>query len=129
MSAKEQYSTNAEIARRQAKETTRAAADWAKGRSELERYGNGWESVNINEFVPFSYDESLITIKGRKMFLPTKMSNIVIIADFGGGYLRFMDISSHAYVDRYGNAVSKDDKDFERKTHYRIMKMEEMRNV
>ena len=126
MSAKEQYSTNVEIARQQAKESTQAAANWAKGESELKRYGKNWEALNINDYIPPFHDESLVIIKGRKMFFPTKDRNIAIIADFGGGYLRFMDMSTHSYVDRHGNPISKNDKDFEEKTHYRILKKEEM---
>lgn len=126
MSAKEQYSTNVGIGRQQAKESAQAAADWNKGRSELNRYGKNWEAINIDDYVPPFYDESLVAIKGRKMFFPTKNPNIVILADFGGGYLRFMNTSTHKYVDKNGNAVFEGDKDFERKTHYRILKKEEM---
>ena len=126
MSAKEQYSTNVGIARQQAKESAQAAANWEKGRSELERYGKNWEAININDCVPPFYDESLVVVKGRKMFFPTEDRSIVIVADFGGGYLRFMDKNTGHYVDKSGNYVDPISKDFKSKTHYRILKKEEM---
>lgn len=126
MSAKEAYSTNVEIAKQQAKESAQAAAGWQKGKRELERYGKNWEAININDYVPVFFDESLIVILGRKIFFPTAIRNVVIVADFGGGYLRFMDKSTGEFVDKYGNHISKTDKHFNEKTHYRILKKEEM---
>ena len=106
--------------------TAQAAANWEKGRSELERYGKSWEAVNINDCVPPFYDESLVVVQGRKMFFPTADRSIVIVADFGGGYLRFMDKNTGNYVDKDGNYVDPKSKDFNSKTHYRILKREEM---
>ena len=127
MSAKEQYSTNVEIAKRQAATSAQAAVDWEKGRKEKERYGKNWESININDYVPEFYDPALVQVDARKMFFPTKDRNIVIVADYAGGYLRFTNVETGEYVDKNGNTVSeRSRRKFEGKTHYRILKREEM---
>lgn len=127
MSAKDQYSTNVEIAKQQAIASAKAAIDWEKGRREKERYGKNWEAININDYVPEFYDSSLVEIRDRKMFFPTKDRNIVIVADFAGGYLRFINIETGEYVGKNGSPVSaKNRREFESKTHYRILKKEEM---
>lgn len=126
MSAKEDYSTNVETARQQAADSVNAAVAWNKGRAELNKYRNVWEPININDCVPKFYDPSLVKVNARKMFFPTKDRKIVIIADFAGGYLRFMDVNTGKYTDKNGNIVQGDKKYINDHTHYRILKKEEM---
>jgi len=126
MSAKDKYSTNAEMVKKQAKTTKEAAKAWEDGLNELRRYGSSWETLNINDYVPEHYDPSLSFIKGRKLFLPSKDSDILVVADFAGGYLRFMNTKIGKYVDKDGRLITGSQRHINDKTHYRILKKEEM---
>jgi len=126
MSAKDKYSTNVEMAKKQAAVLAEAKKWWEEGRNELISYGSSWESLNINDYVPERYDPSLSFIRRRKLFLPSKRSDIIVIADFGGGYLRFMNTKIGKYVDKDGNLITGSKRRINDKTHYRILKKEEM---
>ncbi len=128
MSAKNSYSTNAGIAAVEASKSASLAKSWAKARAEHDRLIGHIESVNINEYAKSDYNEAEVKIQGRKIRIPSRFGPLIeIVADFAGGYMRLQVKGSRRYVGLDGKpANAKSLQEFQRLTHFRIKKWEEM---
>lgn len=129
MSAKTDYSTNAARAKVEAETMKNAEATrkWLDSRAEHDKHIQYMESVNINDYVKPEYLSSDLTISARKIIFPSIYPGIDVVADFGGGYMRLQIRGTRIFTDLSGNPVhEKSVSAKERKTHFRIIKMEEM---
>ena len=104
------------------------------------KYKANWESVNINDVIAKFAPNYEVTYSGTKMKFQTPGSKYRVVADIIGGYLRIEDTSStgrHRYLDLEGNVPNnfitergtqqgRSNADYNRVTHFRILKREEM---
>ena len=112
-----------------------------RGIARAENYKNNWKSVNINtvvnKFAPGSEPE----FKNGKIIFKSKDGKYSVVADVGGGYLRIRDLTKnnskasylnldgsdgHNYVGADGKIHGKSKSEYNRTTHFRIKKREEM---
>lgn len=103
------------------------------------RFGDNWESVDINEVVAEIAPNGKIGIRDGKIFFTNKEETMRVVADLSG-YLRverLPETTNGSYLDRHGKDVhnytdergkqhGRTKSDFNRVTHYRIKKREEM---
>lgn len=103
------------------------------------RFGDNWESVDINEVVAEIAPNGKIGIRDGKIFFTNKEETMRVVADVSG-YLRverLPETTNGSYLDRHGKDVhnytdergkqhGRTKSDFNRVTHYRIKKREEM---
>lgn len=112
-----------------------------RARERKEKYGAGWESVNINEVVERNAPGPLRREKKGKLIYYNEDETRAVVADLGGGYCRVQDLTKKTkypqYLDQYGNdahlrvtekgtKTGRSPDEFNRVTHYRIKKREEM---
>lgn len=129
MSAKTDYSTNAQKAKAEAERMTNAksAKAWVDSRIEHDKYIQCMESANINDYVKPGYLPSDLTISDRKIIFLSIYPGIDVVADFGGGYMRLQIRGTRIFTNLSGKPVhEKSVSAKERKTHFRIKKKEEM---
>lgn len=110
-----------------------------QGYDRRKQFGDNWESVDINEVVAEIAPNGKIGIRDGKIFFTNKEETMRVVADLSG-YLRvelLPETTKGSYVDRHGNDVhnytdergkqhGRTKSDFNRVTHYRIKKREEM---
>lgn len=99
------------------------------GQFRASKYKDSWPSVNINEVVnKFAPGASSYENGGKIMFY--NGGRYKIVADVAGGYLRIQDMNYKGtiYVTTDGKHSwdFKNKKEFEKNSHYRILKREEM---
>lgn len=113
----------------------------ANGIQRALKYKNEWASVDINTVVArFAPNASPEYINGKIVFNNNE-TRIAVVADIGGGYLRIQDKSKqtgdpqylnldgsdgHNYKDNNGKIHGKSKSEYNRTTHFRIKKREEM---
>lgn len=129
MGIKMHYSEEVNKKRVQTLADANALHDWNEGRKELNKYRDKWETVNIEDVVDPTVDLNAVKITARKVIYPSVFPGLIVIADFGGGYLRIYNPITKIYYDTEGNPVGKGETPSERRrSHFRILKWEEMKN-
>lgn len=95
--------------------------EYQKSLKRKERHGEKWAkvNVNINDIVDRFAPNSHVREEGIKYIFEGDAYNVV--ADLATGYLRIYDNRIREYVDLKGKYQKNDDK-----THFRILKKEEM---
>lgn len=127
MSAKTDYSTNAEKVRMEAQSNEEAARSWAKAREEHDRIIDKLDSVSINDYAMPGFSVTAENIKGRKMVIPSRVPGVDVVADFAGGYMRLQIHGTRVFLDKDFKPVrARTAKAYQLATHFRIMKLEEM---
>lgn len=107
----------------------RLSRAWNEARAELNKYRNKWKAVNIEDVVDPNADLSSLKITNRKIIYPSIFPGLKVIADFGGGYLRIYNSDTHKFYDTDGNIIENaDSTSGRRRSHFRILKLEEMKN-
>ena len=99
------------------------------GKARAMKHESSWQSVNINDVVnKFAPGASSYENGGKIMF--SNGGRYKIVTDVAGGYLRIQDMNykGTVYVSIDGKHVwdFKNKKVFEKNSHYRILKREEM---
>ena len=104
-------------------------------------YGKKWESVDINEIVEKFAPGAEPEYKDGKILFYNAERTIAVVADIGGGYLRIQDCTvnqnhrlylnldgtnGHNYKDSAGKTHGRSKSEYNRATHFRIKKREEM---
>ncbi len=110
-----------------------------QGYERREQFGANWEPVNINEVVAEIAPNSKPEIQNGKVVFKNAKDSVQVVADVSG-YLRVEKISetskrqyldrhgkdAHNYTDDRGKQHGRSSSGFNRVTHYRIKKREEM---
>lgn len=138
--AKTDYSNSVVEQKNNAKTDSELAKKIENGFARKEKYGAGWGKVNLNELI----NRLAPGVKGQafmgKIIFPNPEKGIAVVTDVSG-YARVEDISrktkGNQYLDIYGNDVhnfvdkngkqhGRSKAEFNKLTHYIIMKREEM---
>ena len=104
------------------------------------KYKENWESVNINDVIAKFSPNYEVTYSGTKMNFQTPGSKYRVVADIIGGYLRIQDTSitsgrkyldldgkiPNNFINERGKQQGRSEADYNRVTHFRILKREEM---
>lgn len=123
------YSTNVNKMKQAAESNSVLSEKLSKGKERVDKYGSGWESVNINNVVDkFAPGATTRENNGKVIF--SNGGQFEIVADVAGGYLRVQDVSAGklTYVTLSGEYKPKSigKGKWKQMTHYRIKKLEEM---
>ncbi len=112
-----------------------------RGKARAELYGKDWEKVDLNEVVERIAPDSEPVREGGKLYFYNSERTMAVVADIGGGYLRVQDLTrntkhaqyldqyghdAHNYTDENGKQHGRSNAEFNRCTHYKIKKREEM---
>jgi len=100
----------------------------SKAEARSHAYRENWKKVNLNDVVGKFAPGEKPYLDGNKLSYHKFGSDIKIITDPFGGYLRFYSISKDAYVTMDGRTRKnfKDKAEFYKHSHYYILKREEM---
>ncbi len=113
----------------------------ARGIDRAKKFKDNWLSVNINHVVDKFAQGSDPEFENGKIVFKSKDEKFAVIADVGGGYLRIQDISNkdkqplylnldgtngHNYVGEDGKIHGRNRAEYNKATHFRIKKREEM---
>ena len=113
----------------------------SKGAERAAKFKSNWESVNIDDVVEkFAPNSTPDIVKGKIQFV-NEDHTIAVVADAAGGYLRIQDLTSTARNGLYltldgknghnvtinGKTRGRSNAEYERATHFRIMKRSEMK--
>ena len=99
------------------------------GQMRASKYKDSWQNVNINDIVAkFAPCASHYESGGKVIF--SNGGRYIIVADVAGGYLRIKDTSHKGKVfvtidGKYRQDFS-NQREFHKRSHYRILKREEM---
>lgn len=100
-----------------------------------------WESVNINDVVESFAPKAEPIYENGKISFVNDDNTIAVVCDVGGGYLRIKDLTAqtsnpqylnldgtngHNYRDSNGKIHGRNKSEYNRATHFRIKKREEM---
>ncbi|MBQ9873158.1 MAG: hypothetical protein IJM30_01735 [Thermoguttaceae bacterium] len=143
MDAKYQYSSRVASMKDRAKNDPNS--ELAKYLRSAERrkndYRSNWTSVDLNEVVDRLTPGAIPEISNGKITFTNKEGTIKIVADAAGGYLRIQDLTSkskkeqyvgldgrdaHNYRNERGKQQGRSRAEFNKATHFRIKKREEM---
>ena len=127
--SKTTYSTTVSKVKQASTSNNELKTQLSDGKARAEKYGSGWDSVNINEVVDKFVPGATSYESHGKIFFENG-GQYIVIADVAGGYLRIQDISAGQYVYVTINGehrppnISKSK--WKQLTHYRIKKLEDM---
>lgn len=117
---------------KKASESSRALSKKLNGgQTRAEKHKDSWQSVDINDVVAkFAPGAKHYESSGKIVF--SNGGRYIIVADVAGGYLRIRDTSlkGEVYTTINGKYQKhfRNKSDFNRHSHYRILKREEMKN-
>lgn len=110
-----------------------------QGYERRKKFGANWEPVNINEVVAEIAPNGKIEIRGSKILFINSEETRRVVADVSGSlrvealpetkngnYVDRHGKNVHNYMDERGKQHGRSKSEFNRITHYRIMKREEM---
>ena len=127
--SKTSYTTTVSKIKKASESSKSLSGKLSGGQIRAAKYKDGWQSVNINDVVnQFAPGAASYENGGKIMFY--NGGRYKIVTDVAGGYLRIqdMDCKGTVYVTldgRYGSDF-KNKEEFEKNSHYRILKREEM---
>ena len=127
--SKTQYTTNVNKVKKAAKLNKAINKKLNAGQLRATKYKTNWKGVNINEIVnQYVPGATFYESNGKINF--SNGGRYVVVADVAGGYLRIQDLNFKGtvyvtldgkYQKDFGNI-----KEFNKHSHYRILKKEEM---
>ncbi len=126
--SKTEYTTNVNKLKQAAESNSELAMYLNNGKARADKYGPGWESVDINDVVEKFVPNATIR-KSHGKIIYSNGGQFEVVADVAGGYLRIQDVTkSFEYVSMSGEYKPKDigRSKWKQMTHYRIKKKEEM---
>ena len=126
ISAKGSYSRNVNIMKQQAKKNSRLKRKLQAAKSRYRKHKKDMRPVDINEIVAKYAPGAKPYIEDYKILYSNEGSPYVVAAD-PSGYLRVMDTRVEGgFVDVFsGKTLTKNDKDFNKLTHFRIKRRNE----
>ena len=143
MDAKYQYSSRVASMKDRAKNDPNS--ELAKYLRSAERrkndYRSNWTSVDLNEVVDRLTPGAIPQVRNGKITFTNKEGTIRIVTDAAGGYLRIQDLTAKGKKERYlgldgrdahnyrnerGKLQGRPKAEFNKATHFRIKKCEEM---
>ena len=113
----------------------------AGGIARANTYKHEWKSVNINDVVDKFAPNSEPEYIDGKIYFYNSNKTIAVVTDVGGGYLRIQDLTlnqkrplylnldgtnGHNYKDSKGKIHGRNNSEYNKATHFRIKKREEM---
>lgn len=100
----------------------------SKAEARSHAYRENWKKVNLNDVVGKLASGEKPYLDGNKLSYHKFGSDIKIITDPFGGYLRFFSISKNDYVTIDGKTRKdfSNSAEFQKHSHYYILKREEM---
>lgn len=139
--AKERYSDGVATRKIEAMADEKLMKKISDGIRRANEHKNEWESVNINDVVEkFAPGAEPIYQNGKISFINDD-NTIAVVCDVGGGYLRIQDLTAktkkkqylnldgtngHNYKDSNGKIHGRNESEYNKATHFRIKKREEM---
>lgn len=139
--AKERYSDGVATRKIEAMADEGLMKKISDGIQRANAHKHDWESVNINDIVEsFAPGAEPIYQNGKITFI-NESNTVAVVCDVGGGYLRVQDLTAqtkkrqylnldgtngHNYRDSNGKIHGRNDAEYNRATHFRIKKREEM---
>jgi len=139
--AKERYSDGVVTRKIEAMADTALMHEISKGIQRANTHKADWESVNINDVVEKFAPNAEPEYKDGKISFVNEDKTIEVVCDVGGGYLRIQDLTAntkypqylnldgtngHNYKDENGKIHGRNNSEYNKATHFRIKKREEM---
>ena len=139
--AKERYSDGVVTRKIEAMADTNLMDKISKGIQRANTHKADWESVDINKVVEKFAPNSEPEFISGKIYFYNDDKTIAVVCDVGGGYLRIQDLTVHTkkelylnldgtnghnYKDSNGKIHGRNDSEYQKATHFRIKKREEM---
>jgi hypothetical protein len=126
---KYQYTTNVNKVKKAAEHSKAISKKLNEGQSRATKFKSNWPSVNVNDVVE-QYAPGAARYESNGKIIFSNGGSYVIVTDVAGGYLRIQDTSlpGSVYVTIDGRYQKdfKSIKEFNKHSHYRILKREEM---
>ena len=139
--AKERYSDGVATRKIEAMADEHLMKKIAEGIHRASKHKHEWESVDINDVVEKFAPGAEPVFKDGKISFTNADRTIAVVCDVGGGYLRVQDLSAntkfpqylnldgtngHNYRDSKGKIHGRNKSEYNKATHFRIKKREEM---
>lgn len=126
---KAQYTTNVNKVKKAAESSKALGKKIVEGQDRARKYKSDWQSVNLNDVVE-NYAPGAIRYESNGKIIFSNGGRYAIVTDVGGGYLRIQDLNYKGTVYVTLDGKHQNDfhsrKEFNKFSHYRILKREEM---
>lgn len=127
--SKSQYTTNVNKVKKAAEHSKAINKKLIEGQSRAAKFKSNWQNVNINDVVE-QYAPGATHYESNGKIIFSNGGRYVIVTDVAGGYLRIQDTSLlgtvYVTIDGRYQKDFKSIKEFNKHSHYRILKREGM---